>query len=349
MQNEYVSAVKTHASALVEHLNRYGIKLKKTQAIEVIANLQGQTNWNRVRAKLNGVEEVRTPELPVGNKPLRATMLLGRPCIGKTEALKTIFELEKADSQSNPLFLCLSGSAHVYQNERDTISQNTNNFDVYYSSAGIEKTASRIRLENAPIMINMVSSVRGSRYGLKHAVISFLIQNKEIFQNVRIGSVLIDELHCLQVDEEREIIETLAWFSATLSKPIRQLVMASQVMPSLKAVVPGVELKLLVDSRFTPTNKWTFDGKFAFPHERVGQVFQRDGHGAGVWADPRLPWKSQSIDDEALIKDIFNSVMMAMIDEVSCARPRANGATRLQYVLGESLWFRDLRAELLRH
>jgi hypothetical protein len=348
MQNEYVSAVKTHASVLVEHLNRYGIKLKKTQAIEVIANLQGQTDWNRVRAKLSGVEERRTPELPAGATPLRAFMLLGRPGIGKTEALKTIFELEKADSQTNPLFICLSGSAHVYLDENDTISRHTNNFDVHYSVAGIANTTGRIRVDNEPIFVNMVSTERGSRLGLKQALISFLIQNKDLFQNTRIGSVLIDELHCLQADEEREIIETVAWFSASLPKPIRQLVMASQVLPSVQPAISGVELKLLVERRFPPVNKWDFNGELAFPHESVGEVYKREADGRCYWRQPTLSWSSKSVDDECLVKDIFSSVLLALIDEKSCARPRVNGTTRLRYVLGESLWFRDLRADLLR-
>ncbi|AYG47898.1 hypothetical protein DV532_26815 (plasmid) [Pseudomonas sp. Leaf58] len=348
MQNEYVSAVKTHASVLVEHLNRYGIKLKKTQAIEVIANLQGQTDWNRVRAKLTGVEKKLMPELPAGAKPLRAMILLGRPGIGKTEALKTIVELEQADSQTNSLFICLSGSAHVYLDEQDSISYHSNNFDVHYSSTGIIKTTGRLRLPNKPILINMISDERGSRHGLKQSLISFLIQNKELFQSVRIGSVLIDELHCLQAEEEREIIETVAWFSATLPRPIRQLVMVSQVIPSFKTAPAGVDLKLLVDSQFPLAMDWKPNENLSFPHESVGQVYTRPLDGMGYWEHPHLPWRSQSIDDEFLVKDIFNAVILALIEEKSERRIRVNGTTRLRYVLGESIWFRDLRADLLR-
>ncbi|MDT8925225.1 hypothetical protein RBE51_20745 [Pseudomonas taiwanensis] len=346
MQNEYVSAVKTHASVLVEHLNRYGIKLKKTQAIEVIANLQGQTDWNRVRAKLSGVAERCTPELPAGATPLRAFMLLGRPGIGKTEALKTIVELEQADGQTNSLFICLSGSAHVYLDEQDSISHHSNNFDVHYSSTGLTKVSGRLRLTNKPILVNMISDERGSRQGLKQALISFLIQNKEIFKAVPIGSVLIDEIHCLQAGEECEIIETVAWLSATLPKPVRQLVMANQGTPCAKAQLTGVDLKLLVDSKSPHALDWNYGGKFDFPHENVGQVYKREG--GGYWSDPRLPWRSQSIDDDFLVKDIFNAVILALIEEKSEKRIRVNGTTRLRYVLGESIWFRDLRADLLR-
>jgi len=105
-------------------------------------------------------------------------------------------------------------------------------------------------------------------------------------------------------------------------------------------------LKLLVDSKSPHALDWNHGGKFDFPHENVGQVYKREG--GGYWSDPRLPWRSQSIDDDFLVKDIFNAVMLALIEEKTERRSRVNGTTRLRYVLGESIWFRDLRADLLR-
>lgn len=331
MQNELVVAAKSHATALTEHLARYGIKIKRTQAIEIIANLQGQADWNRVRDKLQEAP-VRTPKPAMPASNVECSILLGRSGMGKTEALKTLLELDVADDQMAPLFICLGGGAHTYNNQRDNFGFDLNQWSITYNEEGIvsttELTAPGIR---KGYLVNFISEAKGIRDGLKEALVEFLSEmfpTHFVSTKRRLGFILLDEFNFFSDESEREIFNSLAALSKALETPPRGIVLACQ-----KPLCSCPE-RLPIPTKYIIEGKW--------PHAKP----ENATFSFITVIDPNRPWldwSSLSISDPKLIEDVYRVTSIREWDHPI----RQNGDSRLVNVHGTAPWFKDLRNALL--
>jgi hypothetical protein len=334
MQNEYVAAVKSHASILIDHLAKYGIKLKKTQALEVISNLQNQRDWNRVRAKLCGNDIAGKELLTPAIKPeFQSFSLIGCMGTGKTEAMKTLFNLEQADGASFPIYVCLSGGAHIYGHAVDE-QLHAARWTVSFSASGSVdvKQPSVSMLHGKAQIVNFVGERRGSRIGLGAAFKNFFEQQGEALARHAVGSLFVDEFHGLDSDDEKTIIQAVHVFSDALSHPIRRLVIASQTPFSHGTMLHHPEFKHLVEARYTSHVAQDF------AHTSVGDGF----YSQGLYQESN--WESQSMDDPRIVEDVFRTVT----GHIHTDPVRKSDESRMKHVLGQSLWFRDLRNSLIR-
>lgn len=324
MKNDLIVAAKSHASILTEHLSRFGIKIKRTQALEVIANLHAQTDWNRFSAKLADAKPTQTDSSTITKGPLLTQFVLGRPGAGKTEVLKTVLTLEEKEAYSRPILICLSGSAHTYKNGLDRLLPKVSRWDVAYDEDGM--TGSNFNNVHASaFLINFKPSVTGSRKGLRLAFEQFMAQFFDEVKHFKIGSLMIDEFSCLPPEDESLVLSSAAHFCGRLDRPVRQLLIASQVMALDALSVPGLDVRHIAESFSDHYNS-------SVPTTYVAARGQ--------------DWKAQSIDDPCLVTDIFIEIQ----DEIEACRSRhwVNERTnRLSYIKGNALWFRDFRNSLI--
>lgn len=327
MQNELVGAVKSHATILIEHLQRYGITIKRTQALEVISNLQAQTDWNRVKAKLSDVPVKRIVDKTPVSGLLPTCMLVSRTGSGKTEVLKTIVELETADRSFFPVFICLSGAAHIDENGLDRRLPSLSRWEIQYDGNGYFHVTKPTSSSGLGAMINFRSRARGDRTGLKEAFLAFMGSHGSNLSTKPIGSVLIDEFSRLQPEDETEVLETAARFCLNQQIPAKRLILAGQV--PLRGQKPEeVDLSYVMEH----------DYPCFMPNEVPTQVVMP------LNSDGFPPdWESESPSDPRLVADIFAQVRYSL-----CWR-RNDGSSnsRLHHVRGNSLWFRDFRNSLV--
>lgn len=330
MQNELVGAVKSHATILIEHLQRYGITLKRTQALEVISNLQAQTDWNRVKAKLcaeSTQQKSAELPLPLGLERIHTCALVARPCSGKTEVLKTIACLESADGSAVPVFICLSGGGHIDNGNYDQRIPHFNRWGIHYDREGIVHIEKPTRMNNFGVMINFHSRVRGDRSGLKEAFIEFMrLHSTHLCENP-IGSVLIDEFSRLSPNDEIEVLEAAARFCLDLTPSARRLIIACQV-PLQKHEIRGVGLSYVTEIDYPGHFPAQIPMEVAAPH---------------CYEDFAPEWVSESISDHRLVVDILAQVRHA----ICWHRNDGSSNSRLHHVRGQSLWFRDFRNSLV--
>lgn len=294
MKTELISAAKSHASVLSEHLKRYGVTIKRTQALEIIANLHGQMDWNRVSAKLAQLEP-RSPSKPLVSKSeLLTQFVIGRPGSGKTETLKTVVALEVADRKSAPIFVCLSGTAHIRGMSIDHALSNMNRWDVHYSADGVREIKQTRKSHDAARIINFMPDIRESRIGLRKAFGQLLEQLHSELKSVQVGSFIIDEFSAVPHDDEHAVINAAAVFCKSLDLPVRQLLIGSQISPLLPLKGTSMDVRFVVDL-------------LSVPFEKAGVTTTYAKKGYGKDRDDRHV--STSIDDPMLLTEIFSEVV----------------------------------------
>lgn len=329
MQNELVGAVKSHATILIEHLKRYGITIKRTQALEVISNLQAQTDWNRVRARLCDdpiQQKSAEPSLPLGLDRIQTCAVVARPRSGKTEVLKTIACLESADRSALPVFICLSGGGHINDGNYDQRIPAFSRWCIHYDSNGIVNIEKPTGGFNLGVMINFQSRVRGDRSGLKEAFLEFFKLHSARLSEYRIGSVLIDEFSRLSPSDEIEVLEAAARFCLELTPSARRLIIACQV-PLQNREIRGVDLSYVTE--------------IDYPGHFPGQIPTAVAP-SNSYEDFPPDWDSESISDHRIVVDILAQVRHAIF----WRRNDGSSRSRLHHVRGDSLWFRDFRNSL---
>jgi len=330
MQSENISAIKSHASILIEHLQRYGITLKKTQALEVVSNLHAQTDWNRVSAKLKTLGKSSASIQNKPSQPLPTCFLIGRPGVGKTEVLKTIVQLESADKSALPVLVCLSGSAHIDGHSIDRRLPALNRWTVHYDEQGLTHVDSPDALSDSGKMINFVSLIRGGRLGLKEAFVQFMREYAEQMSCGKIGSFIIDEFARLPKEDELDVINAAVRFCAGQPVPVRQLLIASQTPPILASRAAGITPRFVVEMHYPVVMPADI------PVETVMHFNTRN-------FEPE--WLSESASDPRLVSDIYARVLKEIFSEDRM--DRGSKGSRMSRILGNSLWFRDLRNSLI--
>lgn len=332
MQDDDIQVVKTHASILIESLKPYGITLKKSQALEVMANLENRTDWNRLRAKLKSfIQPQRSPRAE-GTKPSAFVV----PCQSdrdNTEILKTLFELEYAEGSTAPVLISVGGSGHIFEYGADTFFKKIPRVTITYDCAGIVEVRAPDLIPVKGLLVNLVSLTPGSRAGAGFALAQLLrCQRQHIrLAGAQVGTVLIDDLH--QINDETELADAahaLRSYAADHIESFRRLVVTSDSEIS-KAVQNSAGMDF---------------------HWIISQI-----HGRPPSADPELThwvadyrstrksdreWRSSSLGDASVVADISWWVWASRNFQ------RENGESRISGLPGKSLWFRDVKASLIK-
>jgi hypothetical protein len=335
MQDDHIKAVKTHATILIESLKPHGVALKKTEAIEIISQLQGRLDWNRLRAKL----KTPPPTKPPVNKadlPPDAMFIVGRSK-QKTEILKTLFELECAEGVTAPILVSIAGSGHTFGLEADSFFSRLPRITVTYDAAGIVSLNGSDHCNGKGLLVNLISSAKGSRAGAGHALSQlFNCQRTDLRAGIGlpIGSLLVDDLH--QITDEVEFAEAagaIREYVKSSSDTFRRLVITSE--------------------DFVPkTLQSHFGTKFYYLRSRdLGRPSHLNPDQI-IWvASPKSDlsncnWESQSLSDRSIVADICWWVWS--LDLPYNRGAWKNGSSRAAIIPGRSLWFSDLRASLIR-
>lgn len=343
MQKDYVAVAKDNASVLIETLKGMGIPLKRTQALEIVSQLQARTDWNRLQAKL---KEFRREPIPKVHSATAfdACFVVGRPGEGKTETLKTLFEIECIEGQRTPILVCMAGSAHTYKMQRDSTKKirRSARLTVQYDQDGIlscelfDKNASIFDAATG-LLINFVSSVRGQRAGAGLALAQFLDQIRSFLPShlleSRLGSLLIDEFHQIVESECDELFQSISQFVSAHSQSFHRMVIATQVGLSEHLVKNLVLRKTLLISSEMKSHPFIVDAttKYVSPTQR-----QLNG-GA---------WKSESFDDLRVVADLFS--MSLEITSLGIKDFRGDEDPRYWRTTGVTpRWLNDLRVSLI--
>lgn len=343
MKKDYVTVAKDNASVLIETLKGMGIPLKRTQALEIVSQLQARTDWNRLQAKLK--EFRREPvSKPQSAMAFDACFVVARPGEGKTETLKTLYEIECIDNQRLPILVCMAGGVHTYKMQRDLSRKMTRStrLTIQYDQDGIlscetyERT-SHIADPGTGLLVNFVSSVRGERKGAGQALAQFLDQIKNYLPShldeAKLGSLLIDEFHQIAENECDELFQSVNQYVTTHSQSFNRLVVATQVGVS-QAIVQNLALKKAIFASSEIRNQ------FALRDVNLKHVpfMQRERHG--------FLWKSESFEDYRAVSDVF-----AVSMDIANAGPkdlRENGDSRHAHLTGLTpRWLNDLRLSLI--
>jgi len=342
MQKDYVAVAKDNASVLIETLKGMGIPLKRTQALEVVSQLQARTDWNRLQAKLK--EFRRDPVVtPQSATAFDACFVVARPGEGKTETLKTLYEIECIDNKRLPILVCMAGGVHTYRMERDLSRKiaRSSRLTIQYDRDGIlsseifDKSA-YIPEPETGLLINFVSSVRGERVGAGLALAQFLDQIKSYLPShlveTKLGSLLIDEFHQIAENECNELFQAINKYVGTHSQSFNRLVVATQVGVS-QSLVENLALKKTVFVSSEIKSHFVLRDT-VMEHVRL----QRESD--------KSVWKSESFEDNLAVGDVF--AMSLDIASRGIKDFRENGDSRHWRLTGVTpRWLNDLRLSLI--
>jgi len=328
MQNDYVSVAKTHASLLVESLKEQGILLQKSQALEIISNLHSRTDWNRLRARLTRLGHSKAAHGAVADQPAKAFFLFGEEGSGKTDALKTLFEIEFVDGETAPIMISVAGNGHITDGGQDEFFKKCERITLMYDEDGITDVDKKNR--SAPInmsgglLVNLVSTVKGSRQGAGNALAQFLIgyESYILISGLRkFGSLLIDDYDQIEKSERLEVGLAASKFASS-GKHFRRLVFAAKnVINKGDCCPPGMDFMFYVADNHP--NIFGYDNKYV-------------AHSGG------RTWMSECLSDDQIVKDVYMRSR-----EKSKHNGHSNGDSRVLYLPAKSLWFNDLRASLV--
>ncbi|MBI6882317.1 glyoxalase superfamily protein [Pseudomonas putida] len=339
MQKDDVSVVKSHASILTERLKKMGIQIKRTKALELVSELHDQSDWNRLQAKLKK-SQPKKPRASTAAAQCDAFFVVGPQLSGRTEALKTLFELECAEGHTSPVFISISGDAQVYKGEVDRFVSQRSVMTINYDSNGVkdfnpDKSFGHT-VERPGVLFNMVPVRKGDRTGVGHAIAQlFTSLSGYLPYHLRdnVGSVLVDGIHEAPEAEQELIYAGLAEMAKSFKKTFRRAVFTSDV-PA--AAYVRDQLGMVV---------------FNMIHE---DLCEANEEAAGFWPvqSSKKPhkWASESLADREVIADIvWWSFRNAQIYHDEWGEPgRANGSSRVIPLPGRSFWYKDLRAALIR-
>lgn len=336
MQNPDIAVVKTHASILVESLKTHGVKLKRTQALEVMAQLENRTDWNRLQAKLKNPAQPRTRLKPTKDSP-DAIFVVSHARTGKTEILKTMFELECADGATSPVLISVSGNGHTFGTEIDPFFSDMERLDVWYDSNGMVESKERsyssvVSRRGRGLLINLIPCFKGSRAGAGNAIAQVLMSHEDQFPYYlrnRIGTLMIDNLH--EIDEaERPLVysEIHKFATGQNAATFRRFLATSHgvVDESLKGVIGMniVHMAPCETAQFLPDTCKAMEIPFhTVDCEIVSTLADRDLVLGVSWWCFRL---------------------FRLWDHYNDARTES----RASRVPGKSLWYSDVRASLIR-
>jgi hypothetical protein len=332
MQNEHISAVKNLATTLTKALDGQGIKLKHTQALEIVSKLQNHTDWNRLNAKLRGKDSIHPPATNL------AAFGLVAPCgYGKSEVMRALFEIECVDGATCPLYICITGCAHqsggrIWGN--DDFLAKKDRLTVIYSRSGIVSVKSDL---TAPCRAGtgkgvLVNFRPQDDVFLGDGVIAAFVQMLENLEHYlpknisgRIGTVFVDEFHRFEMDAGASDVAMQALGSYLRRMPsARRLVIASQIAVVSSAIpLLGIPFSYVLEP-----------GRLKWLSNDMNDVQKIDQTLANI------RWTSKSIDDHAIVHDLF-------WQSVNTVRYRLyyhqNGDSRLNRLPDTMLWYRDLK------
>lgn len=334
MQNPDVVAIKKHASILMESLESMGIKIKRTQALEVIAQLENRTDWNRLQAKLK-LTHTNRPVAKLAAAPSEAIFYVSDNRDYRTELLKTLFELECADGMTSPLFISISGDGHLERDGIDFFMAKSDRISIQYGVHGMGYTKESSSPSGCAvgrgILINLKSSTKGSRAGAGLAITQLL---RNLWDHAphhfkgRIGSVLIDSVHQVPQDELDEIFCALGEFARGHDIPLLRLVCSTST-PITASSLARLGLKTLyVSNSNTECMGSTASDLIAHPGMMHYYDSPVDLHDLAIV--PHVAWW---IDRKDWLE----------INESYC---RKSGESRVLSLPGNAVWFEDIRVSL---
>lgn len=339
MQNDDVSAVKNHASILAERLKTMGIQIKRTQALELVSELHDQSDWNRLQAKLKKPQTKKSRASKAENQR-DVFFIVGSQGSGRTEALKTLFELECAEGCTSPMFISISGDAQIYKGEVDRFVSQRLVVTINYDSKGITDLSYDqcygYTVERPGVLFNMVSVRKGDRAGVGQAISQLFSRlHGTLPGHLResVGSILVDGIYEAPEVEQEAIFLSLAEMAESFKKTFRRAVFTTDV-PAKAHVRDQIGMTL-----------------FNVIHSDLCEV-NEDAVGFWPLSESRGPhkWSSQSLADRQVIADVsWWSFRNACIYCDEWGEPgRANGSSRVIPLPGKSFWYKDLRAAVIR-
>jgi hypothetical protein len=329
MQNEHTSSVKKLAKKLIESLQGQGIELKNTQALEIISKLQNGSDWNRLSAKLRG--NTLSPGKP---KNLAALVMVAPPGYGKSEAMRTLFEIECIDGATCPLYISLTGFAHISGNrpsERDAFLTQKDLLTVVYDRSGIVSvnavltTPCRVGTGKG-VLVNLVANDRiKSEEGIAVTLVQLLERLEQYLPGSianQIGSVLIDDYEMYEPKHVDAALKAIGAFLQRLPTA-RRLVISSQIaLPTSSLSSLGFPLHYVV----SPSSIDWYSND-------VSKVLKDQS------------WSSTSINDHAIVSDLYWQSVNTVFHRLSYLYHQ-NGQSRLHRLPSASPWFKDLKKAL---
>jgi hypothetical protein len=256
----------------------------------------------------------------------------------KTEILKTLFELECAEGVTAPIMVSIAGSGHTFGLEADGFFSRLPRITVTYDGAGIVNLNGSDHCNGKGLLVNLTSSVKGSRAGVGYALNQLFNCHRTDLKagiGLPLGSLLIDDLH--QITDDFEFFEAagaIREYAQSNSDTFRRLVATSEVDIS--------------------KNRQSFFGmNFFFPVklEQAKPVSANSEQtilvqGAKSSDLDLFPCESTSLADRSIVADICGWIwyLEARFGKIGVG----NGISRAARFPGHSLWYSDLRASLIR-
>lgn len=345
MQDDDIKVVKTHASILIESLKPFGVVLKKSQALEVMSKLENRTDWNRLRVKLQNLARPKKPSKP-SETTKDAVFIVGGARTYKTEILKTLFELESMECATAPILFSVSGSGHTFGSQSDDFFRNSERLTITYDRNGVIDAEAKdyrafLRAGGSKgLLVNFVSSIKGSRVGVGFAIAQVLKDHQAMlpfYCRDNVGSLLIDDFHQIAEDELIEVTTAIRGFAEVQASTFRRLVATST----------GVIAKPL-DSQFgTKVNHLLSPRTKITTEAGLATISTLPDHEKWISGGAK-PFPAESLVDTRIVADVAWWVRYLEYHSPDFLTARKNGDSRAARVPGNSLWFRDLRASLIR-
>lgn len=344
MQDDDIKVVKTHASILIESLKPHGIVLKKSQALEVMSRLENRTDWNRLRVKLQNLAKPKKPSRPT-EASKDAVFIVGGARTYKTEILKTLFELESLECATAPILISVSGSGHTFGSQSDGFFVKSERLTITYDQNGViaaEEQSYRSFLregDSKGLLVNFVSSRKGSRAGVGFAIAQVLKDHLTKFPyycREKIGSLLIDDFHQIGKEELIEVTAAIRGLAKDKATFIRLVATSTRGLEKpLQAQLDMNLMHLMCPGTRIPTEVASETLSVLPNHEK------RVDRG-------ELACRAESLVDAGIVADVAWWVRYLEYHSGVYLPSRDNGESRAARVPGNSLWFRDLRASLIR-
>ena len=344
MQDDDIKVVKNHASILIESLKPYGVVLKKSQALEVMSKLENRTDWNRLRVKLQNLAKPKKSSRPTGTTK-DAVFIVGGVRTDKTEILKTLFELESLDGATAPVLFSVSGSGHTFGSKPDEFFRMSERLTVTYDCNGVIGTQEQSYrpfqsvLGSKGLLVNFVSSIKGSRVGVGFAIAQILKDHKEMlpfYCRDKVGSLLIDDFHQIAEDELIEVTAAIRGFAE-----IQESTFIRMVATSTRGLEKSLHCQLdmnLKHLKISGTKQ-----PIAVSPETLSILPEHEKR----VEKGTIACRAESLLDAGIIPDVAWWVRYLEYHGNVYIPARNNGESRATRVPGYSLWFRDLRASLI--
>lgn len=344
MQDDDIKVVKTHASILIESLKPHGIVLKRSQALEVMSKLENRTDWNRLRVKLLNLANSKKPSRPT-EATKDAVFIVGGARTDKTEILKTLFELESLECATAPILISVSGSGHTFGSQSDEFFLKSERLTITYDQNGVidaEEQNYRIFLREAAskgLLVNFVSSKKGSRAGVGFAIAQVLKDHHAKFPYYckgKIGSLLIDDFHQIGKEELIEVTAAIRGLAKDQETFIRLVATSNCGLDKPLQAQLDMNLRHLMSP-----------GARILGEVSTSTISVLPNHENRVERG-ELACRAESLADAGIVADVAWWVRYLEYHSGIILPTRDNGESRAARVPGNSLWFRDLRASLIR-